>query len=175
MTEQDDANRAVAEAKEAIAFGDFSGALDKLETAVGSVPAGHADALWLFARIREAADNLARSAPRYAPEAQTIRDLIVGRVGYLPDSRAGEQSAEPWFYGVAETVTGIALIAAILSVVGGILGGVEAAYTGHHAGVIALWAVAAGVFAAALWLAVAVGLKLLLEIGRSLRASRSEH
>ena len=56
MTEQDDAYRAVAEAKEAIAFGDFPRALDKLRTAVGSLPAGDADAA-LVARIRAAADD----------------------------------------------------------------------------------------------------------------------
>ena len=172
MAELDDTYRAVAEAKEAIAFGDFPRALDKLRTAIGSLPAGDADAAGLVARIRAAADDVAKGAPRYAPEARDVRDLIIGRVGYVSASRAEEQRAEPWFYGVAEAVAYFAVIAAILSVIGGIVGAVEVAR--HHSDSNALWVLMATAFTVAVWLAIAVGLELLVEIGRSLRASRSE-
>ena len=154
MTEQDDATRAVAEAREAIAFGDFPRALDRLMTAVDTLPAGRADAL--IGRIREATDDVARGAPRYAREAQAIRDVIVGRVGDLSDSYAEKHQAEPWFYPLAETVAHIAIVAAILSVIGGVVGAVEVAR--HHAGGTAVWVLMATVFTVALWLAIAVGL-----------------
>jgi hypothetical protein len=78
----------------------------------------------------------------------------------------------------------VAIIAAVLSVIGGVITGIAASkYTGigtdefgdqvtqtrHHGDVVVFW-IAVGVLTAALWMAVAVDLRLIADIGESLRA-----
>ena len=167
MTEHDDATRAVAEAKELIAFGDFPGALAKLRTAVETLPAGRADVL--VGRIREAVSDLAKAAPRYGSEVQAIRESVAGRVG-VRDTRAEAPSDEPSVYRAAEILSTLALIAACLSVIWGFVG---AFGTGTHpAGVSVAWIVG-GVLTGAFWFAISVAFALLVDIGRTVRASRS--
>jgi hypothetical protein len=85
----------------------------------------------------------------------------------------------PWAYVLADTVAVIAVIASVLSVIGGIVLAIvlskyttvdefSGATTKHHGGVVMYW-LFAGVLTAALWMAVAVVVKLLADIGQSLR------
>jgi hypothetical protein len=98
--------------------------------------------------------------------------------------RPATVSALPWFYGAADVVARIAIVASVLTVIGGIIVGIELSryhaigdlgqiVTRHHAGVIAYW-ITIGVFTAAVWMALAVGLKLLADVGLSLRAARRQ-
>jgi hypothetical protein len=90
------------------------------------------------------------------------------------------QPLEPWHYGAARMISRIASVIAILSVIGGVAVGVAASRyqtdsggTGHRAGVLAVW-IFSGALAAVLWLAVAAGLLLLVEIGESLQERGKE-
>ncbi len=179
--------RALGEAEQLIAAGDLPRALGKLQTAAQNVPPDHADAAVLFAQIQDALGAVDGADPHYRPEAQAVRDFIVTRGVRLeslptpPHTTSVPAAAwsEPWFYGAAEVVAKFAIVASIICVIGGILVGVHlSAYTSdgystaHHGNVLVFF-IAVGVFAAAGWLAVAAGLNLLVEIGRSLRSSRS--
>ena len=75
----------------------------------------------------------------------------------------------------AHVVARVAITASLLSVIGGLIVGIEASKyrafdafggiaTHHHPGVIAYW-IAIGEFTAAVWLALAVGLELLADVG----------
>jgi hypothetical protein len=86
-----------------------------------------------------------------------------------------EVLSRPWYYGTAIVVSRIAVVASVVSVISGIAVGVGAsAYhpdgddfvTKHHPGVI-LEGIVGGIFLAALWLAVAVGVRLLSDIATS--------
>ncbi|HEY2355331.1 MAG TPA: hypothetical protein VGH79_10585 [Gaiellaceae bacterium] len=169
MTGEGDAAGALAEAREWIAHGNFAHALARLRTAVETLPAGRADAL--VAGIREAADDLAKSDPRYAAPARAIRDSIAGRVG-VPGLRGDRRSEEWWPYGIAEILSDTAVIAAVLSFTIGIVGVVEGAR--RHWGGNVLFILVGTVLTVALWLSIAVGLALLLDIGRTVGASRTE-
>lgn len=68
----------------------------------------------------------------------------------------------PWVYGAADAVAVIAIVACVLSVVGGLIKGVGSndAFA---------W-IASGILVGATWLAIAVVMKLLVDIGLSVRA-----
>lgn len=191
---EDFTTRAVAQAERMISDGEFSLALDRLKTAAGNVPGGQSDAPALFARIRDLADAVTRDDPAFAPQAQEVKDVVERRRAFIAGWR-GESEArpllespvfpgalsrrvEPWFYGVAETVANVALVASVLNAIGGIVVGVAASSymsfdgeTRHHAGIVIL-GIVGGLLGAALWLGFAAALSLLVDNGRMLRASR---
>lgn len=89
--------------------------------------------------------------------------------------------AEPWYYGAADVVAVIALIVGVLSLIGGVVLGIElsrytaigpfgGSTTQHHTGVIAYW-IAIGFASGVLWLALAVLTNLLRDIARATAAS----
>ena len=194
MADPDDIVRLVAEGERLVTFGDFSRALDMLQTAATKLPKDHPDAPGLIARINEALTAIVRARPRFGDAAQAVRDITMRRGSSVasgapssspsPDRRypygAANFASEPWFYRAGEAVTQIAIIAAVLSVIGGIFIGLETSTyrdfggsTHQRGGVIAYWVVI-GVLSGVLWLALAVIVNLLADIGRSLRGSRRE-
>ena len=177
---QDYSIRYVAEAERLIAAGEVPSALDKLRMAAESVPWwwNQEDSAALIARIRRVAEGVARDAPSYVPQVQAIRDVLARR-DRAGRAAAAAAEAEPWVYRAAELLAGAALLASALSVIGGIVVGIAASQSTtdgftHHRGGVVFLGIVGGLFTAALWLGVAVGLNLLLDIGRTLRASNSQ-
>ena len=179
MTE-DYSIRFVEEAERLIAAGETPAALDKLKKAADSVPWwwSKADSAPLMARIEDLADGIARADPSYEQDVLAINDVLASR-GRAHGIDAGDR--EPWFYGAADTLGTVAIVASVLSLVVGIVVGVQASQytpdfggpTAHHAGVLVL-GIVSGVSAAAGWLVLAVVLRLLADNGRMLRALRGQ-
>jgi hypothetical protein len=168
----EDSWHAVAEAEALIGEGEFSRALDKLETAAEALPRNEEDAAPLFARIRELLDTAVAGDPGiHEPQVWAIRALLPQHV-----AGATARGGDPWFYQLSTVISDIAILAAVLCVIGGVVVGIEAskytdAYGGetrHQLGVVAVWVVS-GMLAAALWLAIGAGLRVVVDNGRMLR------
>jgi hypothetical protein len=114
-------------------------------------------------RLREPAPSTMKTSERAGPAAPRL----------------------PWPYAWASTVAAVAIVAAAFCVIGGVITGIEAskytavgadefglqaAQTRHRGDVIVLFS-AIGVLTAALWMAIAVGVKLMADIGTSLRGT----
>src|SRR5438876_2713740 len=190
MAQRDDITRAITDAEGLIAAREFPTALERLRIAAEAVPTDHPDAAALFLRIRAAVAVVARTDPRHASEAQAVWDIAARRDELMGEptegltetsplavaGSGGWPEEEPWFFGAADLVADIASVASILSAIGGLVVGAllskytiisnGPARTGHHVGVIAYWIVI-GIFTAAAWLGLAVGLKLLEYIARA--------
>jgi hypothetical protein len=179
MTQQDYADRTVTEAEQLVAAGDIPRALDKLETAARYVPWwDEGETTGVVVRIEALLDRIAADDPSTAPHVEEIRGVLANR------ERGGARTVverEPWFYPYTKVIANVAVVMSVLSLIGGIVVGIEASRyrspyngeTSHHAGVI-IAGVLGAVLGAALWLAVAAGLNLLVDIGRMLRESRDE-
>ena len=171
-----------------IAGGELSLALERLKTAAGNVSIDHADTRGLFERIHAAVDAVVAADPGCEAEAQAVREVVVRREEYIAERRSrpltrdaasgvAPDAAEPWYYVIAEWIAYVAILASVVSLLGGIvIGAVASKYTDldgqtqHHAGVVIL-GIVGGSLCAGAWLGVAAVLNLLLEIGRTLRSS----
>lgn len=166
----EDSEHAIAEAETLIAAGEFSRALDKLELAAEALRNAE-DAGPLHAEIRELLDAvMAQDPTSHEPQVWAIRALLPRRAG---DPTA--DADEPWFYAYSQGISDIAIYASVLCAIGGIVVGILAsryttAYgdTSHHAGVI-IASTLGGFLGAVLWLAVAAGLRVIVDSGRMLR------
>jgi len=171
---QDFSTRAIKQAEQMIADGEFSLALDRLKTAAKGVRwwSNRDSAAALAARIQELADAVASDDPSYVPQAQAIRGILEGRE--VPDA-VGE--GEPWFYRAADLIADCAFLASAASLILGIAAGAAAgAYTGsdghtHYRGGYVAAGIVSGALAAVGWFAAGVALNLLVDIGRTARAS----
>lgn len=194
---QDYATRTVAEAEQLLAAGKVRRALGKLRSAAANVRATTPTSEAVLERIRKAAEAAAQADNgRHARTAEEVISIAVGREESIRQMAAQQSSnpveqmavqaataaspGDPWFYGAAHLVARVSITASVLSVIGGVVVGIEVSKyrafdafggiaTHHHPGVIAYW-IAIGVFTAAVWLALAVGIELLADVGRSLRA-----